>query len=148
VARWRGARVIATASSGSAGLVRDLGADEVVDYGRARFEEAVHDVDVVFDTVGGETLERSYRTLRKGGRLVSIAKVPDQARAAEAGVTAVFFIVRPSREQLAEIAGLIDAGKLRVNVEEVYPLAEARRAFERSLAGHLRGKVVLQVSRE
>jgi NADPH:quinone reductase-like Zn-dependent oxidoreductase len=146
MARWRGATVIATASASSVALVRELGADEVVDYAAARFEEAVRDVDVVFDTVGGETLDRSYATLRKGGRLVSIAKVPDQARAAEAGVAAVFFIVRPSREQLGEIARLIDAGRLRVNVEEVYSLAEARRAFERSLAGHLRGKVVLRVS--
>jgi NADPH:quinone reductase-like Zn-dependent oxidoreductase len=125
MARWCGATVIATASSRSA--------------------EAVRDVDLVFDTVGGETQVRSFGTLRRGGKLVSIAKAPDQELAEEAGVTAVFFIVRPSRDQLGEIAGLIDAGRLRVNVEEVYPLEEARRAFERSLAGHLKGKVVLRV---
>jgi NADPH:quinone reductase-like Zn-dependent oxidoreductase len=145
MARWCGATVIATASSRSAVLVRELGADEVVDYGVTRFEEAVRDVDLVFDTVGGETQVRSFGTLRRGGKLVSIAKAPDQELAEEAGVTAVFFIVRPSRDQLGEIAGLIDAGRLRVNVEEVYPLEEARRAFERSLAGHLKGKVVLRV---
>jgi NADPH:quinone reductase-like Zn-dependent oxidoreductase len=145
MARWCGARVIATASSRSAGLVRELGADEVVDYGASRFEEVVRDVDVVFDTVGGDTLERSLKTIRRGGRLVSIAEAPDKDRTAEAGVSGVFFIVRPSRAQLEQIAQLIDGGRLRVNVQEIYPLADARKAFERSVAGHLSGKVVLRV---
>ncbi|MDB5319773.1 MAG: alcohol dehydrogenase [Phycisphaerales bacterium] len=145
MARWCGAHVIATASSRSVGLVRELGADEVVDYGADRFEEVVHDVDVVFDTVGGETLARSLKSVRRGGRLVSIAGVPDKDKTAEAGVSGIFFIVRPSRAQLEQIGQLIDEGQLRVNVQEVYPLAEARKAFERSLAGHLSGKVVLRV---
>ena len=145
MARWRGAEVIATTSSQNLPLARKLGAQHVIDYAAERFDESVRGVDVVFDTVGGETTDRSFQVLRKGGTLISIAKMVDGDRAAALGLTSVFFIVRPSRPQLQEIASLIDAGHVQVSIEEVYPLARAREAFERSLAGHLRGKVVLRV---
>ena len=145
LARWAGAHVIATTSAKNLAAVRDLGAAEVIDYAAVRFDETLRDVDLVFDTVGGETLARSFDVVRRGGAVVSIAGVPDPQRAAEAGAAGVFFIVRPSRDQLAQIAGLIDAGEVRVNVEAIYPLSEARAAFARSVGGHLAGKVVLQV---
>ena len=145
LARWRGAQVVATASTQNLQTARNLGAHDVIDYTTTRFEQTLRDLDVVFDTVGGGTTARSLRVVRRGGALVSIAAQPDPAEAARAGVTAVFFIVHPSREQLREIAGLIDAGRLRVNVQETYPLSDARRAFARSMEGHLNGKVVLRV---
>lgn len=145
LAKWRGAHVIATASAKNVAAVRALGADEVIDYTAAAFESQVRDLDLVFDTVGGDTLARSYGVLHKGGRLVSVAQPPDQAKAVQHGVAAVFFIVRPSRAQLQQIAELIDGGHVRVQIEGTYPLAEGRSAFERVAAGHLRGKVVLVV---
>ena len=109
LARWRGARVTATASAANLDFVRGLGADEVIDYRAERFEDVVRDVDVVFDTVGGETLERSWGVLKPGGRLVTIAASGE--RTTDERIRAAFFIVEPSRTQLAEIARLIDGGR-------------------------------------
>lgn len=148
-ARLAGARVIGTARAKDEGLLRELGADEVIDYTAARFEDEVAGVDVVFDAVGGETLERSWRVLRPGGVLVTIASSeaansPDK-RAAEFGVRGVFFIVRPDRGQLIEIARLIDGGKVRPVIGSVFPLAGAREAFGQGMGGGRPGKVVLRV---
>jgi NADPH:quinone reductase-like Zn-dependent oxidoreductase len=142
LARARGAYVIGTTSAGSLDAVRELGADEVVDHSSVRFEDAVRDVDLVFDTAGGERLERSPAVLRPGGRLVSVAAEPPQ----ESGISSTYFVVEPNREQLVELAKLADDGELRPAIEQVFPLAEASRAFERSLAGHGRGKIVLRVA--
>ncbi|QEH35460.1 Phenolphthiocerol synthesis polyketide synthase type I Pks15/1 [Aquisphaera giovannonii] len=145
LARRRGAQVAATASARHHDFLRELGAEAAIDYRTTRFEEVLRDVDVVLDTVGGDTLERSWRVLRRGGTLVSVAApVPPEA-ARDAGARGVFFIVEPSRAQLVEIARLIDAGEVRPVLEAVLPLARAREAFERGLAGHVRGKIVLQV---
>jgi NADPH:quinone reductase-like Zn-dependent oxidoreductase len=141
LAHWRGARVIGTASAHNLGFVRGLGADEVIDYRATRFEDAVRDLDVVFDTVGGETLERSWGVLKPGGRLVSVAA--SGAGASDPRTRAAFFIVQANREQLGAIARLIDEGHLRPVVDAVFPLAEARRAYERRAT---RGKVVLGVT--
>jgi NADPH:quinone reductase-like Zn-dependent oxidoreductase len=140
LARWRGARVIGTASAHNRDFVRGLGADEVIDYRATRFEDAVRDVDVVFDKVGGETLARSWGVLRPGGRLVTVAA--SEETAGDSRTRAAFFIVQANREQLGAIARLIDEGRLRPVVDAVFPLAEARRAY-----GHrtTRGKVVLSV---
>lgn len=143
LARMRGAHVTATASTRNLAAARDAGAHDVIDYTTTPFDRTARDLDLVFDTVGGDTLARSYAVLRPGGTLVSITAKPDAERSRAAGVTGHFFVVRPSRAQLVEIATLLDSGTLRVNVEQVYPLARAREAFERTLAGHLRGKVVL-----
>jgi NADPH:quinone reductase-like Zn-dependent oxidoreductase len=147
-AHWRGAHVIGTASQPNHSFLRQLGADEVVDYKAVRFENAVRDVDVVLDTVGGDTLERSWGTLRKGGVLVTIAGDAPEEKAKKHGVHGVSILVQPSRLQLNEISELIDSGTVRPIVESVYPLSRAREAYERGLLGHNRGKLVLQVMAE
>jgi NADPH:quinone reductase-like Zn-dependent oxidoreductase len=138
LARWKGAHVIGTVS-GDADAARELGVDDVVDRTATRFEEAVEPVDLVFDTVGGETLERSPAVLREGGRLVTVAEEPPAG-------TGTFFIVEPNREQLLELARLADEGALRPAIDSVYPLAEARAAFERLAEPGKHGKVVLDVA--
>jgi NADPH:quinone reductase-like Zn-dependent oxidoreductase len=138
LARWRGAHVIATASRSAFDDARAFGADEVID-GRGSPDDAVSSVDLVFDTVGGELLERAPALLAKaGGRLVSVAEEPPGE--------GIFFIVEPSREQLVELARLVDSGELRVAIDSTFALSEAPAAFERSLASGKRGKVVLRVS--
>jgi NADPH:quinone reductase-like Zn-dependent oxidoreductase len=133
--RWAGAHVVGTVSSGGGESVLGLGAHEVVE----RADE-LDPVDLVFDTVGGELLERSPALLRPGGRLVSVAEEPP-----ELPVDATYFVVEPNREQLVELARLVDAGELRPAIDSVFPLADAQAAFERSMARGKRGKVVLRV---
>src|SRR5690348_1310474 len=146
LAKGRGAYVIGTARAANETLLRDLGADEVIDYTAVRFEDRVRDVDIVLDSVGGDTLERSWSVLCKGGILVTIADSAPAKKAATYGVRGVEFIVEPSRAQLIEIARLIETGALRVIVEATYPLPDARAAFVRGLDGHNRGKLVLSVA--
>jgi NADPH:quinone reductase-like Zn-dependent oxidoreductase len=146
LAKGRGAYVIGTARAINADFLRALGADDVIDYSAVRFEDRVHDVDVVLDSVGGDTLERSWSVLCKGGVLVTIADSAPAEKAATYGVRGVEFIVEPSRAQLIEIARLIETGALRVIVEATYPLPDARAAFVRGLDGHNRGKLVLSVA--
>src|SRR5262245_17206640 len=150
IARWHGAYAIGTASADNRDFLLGLGANEVVDYRRARFEEAVRDVDVVLDTIGGDTRERSWQVLRPGGILVSLPEpIPESEAAAHGklGRRGVFFIVRPDREQLGQIATLIDSGAVRPVIAQTVPLAEAREAFERGVAGHTRGKLLLAVDK-
>jgi len=146
LAKWRGAHVIATASIHNHDYLHGLGADEVVDYRAHRFEESVHDVDTVFDTIGGETQERSWRVLKKGGILVSIVAPPSEETAAAHGVRQAFVFIQPDAAVLAQLAMLVDARKLRTYVEKVLPLYEARQAQELSQEGHVRGKIVLKVA--
>src|SRR5262245_51925167 len=141
LARWRGAHVIGTASASNLDFVRGLGADQVIDYRARRFEDEVRDVDVVFDTVGGETLARSWGVLKAGGKLITVAASGEQTQTQR--VREAFFIVEANRSQLREMARLIDAGKIRPVVGAVFPLAEARRAYEHKPA---HGKVVLRVA--
>ena len=143
LARRRGAHVIGSASPASADQAAAFGAQDVVT-SRAGLE-ALEPVDLVFDTVGGELLERSPELVRKGGRVVSVAEEPP-AIPADAAVEATYFIVEPNREQLVEIARLVDEGDLRPAIDSVFPLEDARAAFERSLASGKRGKVVLRVA--
>lgn len=144
LARERGARVIATVSARNIALVRDLGADEVIDHRAVRFEDVVQAVDVVFDTVGGATRDRSWKVLGPGGRLVTI--VSDVDDRSEARLREAFFIVEPSAVQLAEMARLIDAGRLRTFVNAVLPLAEAASAYAEHVPGERgHGKTVIQV---
>jgi NADPH:quinone reductase-like Zn-dependent oxidoreductase len=140
LAHWRGGRVVATAAADNLDFVRSLGAEEVIDYRADRFEDVVRHVDVVFDTVGGETLERSWSVLKPGGRLVTVAASEEQTT--DERIRAAYFIVEPSRTQLAEIARLIEGGALRPVVGAVFPLAEARQAYQHK---PVRGKVVLRV---
>jgi len=143
LARERGAHAIGTTSTPGLDLVRELGADEVIDSTTTRFEDVVEPVDLVFDTGGGERLARSPMVVRPGGRIVSVATEPPPD---VEGITAVYFVVEPNREQLLEIAALVDAGELRPRIDRVFPLADARAAFERSLSAHGAGKIVLRVS--
>jgi NADPH:quinone reductase-like Zn-dependent oxidoreductase len=145
LAKWRGARVIATGSADNAGFLRELGADVFVDYRAQRFEDVAHDVDAVLDTIGGETLERSWAVLRRGGALVTIAGAPAPELAAQHGVRASGVMAQTNVRQLNELAALIDAETLRPAVSRIFPLAHARKAHELSEAGHVRGKIVLDV---
>ena len=135
-----GAHVTATIRSDAADLVRGFGAERVIDVRTESFEGS-GPYDVIVDTVGGETLQRSFAVLRGGGRLVTLSGPPP------AGTTAMFFIVTPNREQLAELAALVDSGRLRVPIAETFPLAEGREAFESGRRRDRRpGKTVLVVS--
>ncbi len=143
LARWRGAHVIGTTSTTGVEEVLALGADQAVDRTAVRFEEAFAPVDLVFDTVGGGVLARSAAVLREGGRLVSVAEEPPAAASAKAEAT--YFVVEPSREQLVELARLVDEGAVRPSIDSVFPLAQARAAFERVMMPRKRGKVVLRI---
>jgi len=146
LARRAGAEVIATVLTRHLDYVRTLRADQVIDVQTTRFEERVKDVDVVIDTIGGETLDRSFEVLKSGGVLVSSVAMPDQDKAAQHRLRGVFFLVAVTSEGLTGIADLLDSGQLTTNVGEVLPLAEARLAHE-MLAGkpHKAGKIVLAV---
>lgn len=145
LAKAKGAYVIGTASARNAEFLRELGVDEVIDYQTTPFETVVSDLDVVFDTIGGETQERSLGVLKKGGFLVSIVGLPPEEKASQYGVRSAMLSVRPNADQLREITELIDSGKIKPYVETVLPLSEARQAHEMSQSGRTRGKIVLQI---
>lgn len=144
IAKARGAYVIGTASAPKHELVRELGADEVVDYREVRFEDAVSDVDVVIDALGGETGERSLKVLRPGGRLITLPS-GDDVPAAPDGVRALFVLVEPDHLGLREITALVESGALRPVVDAVLPLSEAAKAHELGERGRTAGKIVLSV---
>ena len=144
-AKWKGASVIGTASRRHADYVRGLGADEVIDYQTTKFEDVVRDVDVVLDTIGGETQDRSWQVLKRGSVLVSVVQPPPQEKATARGVGGHFLISKARGDQLAKIAELVASGRVKVNIETVLPLSEARKAHELSQSGHAGGKIVLQV---
>ena len=147
LAHWAGAQVIATASARNRGLLRELGANEIIDYTTTRFEDVIHDVDLVFDTVGGDTLQRSWQVIKPGGVLVSIVSPPPPADVTQGhDVRFVWFVVEPNRDELVHIGALIDAGQIRPIIDTVFPLAEARQAYEQAAKGHTRGKIVLRVA--
>jgi len=145
LAKWKGLHVIATCSKQNADLASELGADEVIDYANTRFDDVVRDVDAVLDTVGGETLERSWKVLRRGGTLVTIVDDVQADKAAGLGVNGISMLVRPSQSELNELARLIDGGELRPIISGVFPLSRAKEAYQRALAGHNRGKFAMTV---
>jgi NADPH:quinone reductase-like Zn-dependent oxidoreductase len=145
-ANSKGARVLGTASGDHAGQVRQLGADEVIDYRKTKFETIARDVDVVLDTIGGETQERSWKVLKRGGVLVSLVQPPPAEKAAAHGARGLLVFQKANGEQLAAIADLVVKGKVKVNVETVLPLQEARKAQQLSQSGHSGGKIVLEVN--
>ena len=145
IARMHGAQVIATVAPQNAEFVKGLGASEVIDYTAGPFEDQVDEVDVVFDGVGGETLKRSWGVLKKGGRMVTIAS--DSEGTKDQRVKDAFFIVEPNAKQLAEIGGLLDAGKMKVFVDMEIPLASAPAAYARKITRKRGvGKVVVRTS--
>jgi NADPH:quinone reductase-like Zn-dependent oxidoreductase len=137
--------VLATAGSDKLALLRDLGVAEAIDYTTTRFEDVARDVDVVFDTVGGDLTERSLAVLKGGGIYVTPAGQPDAETAARRGVRASGMMAQTNPADLTEIASLIDAGTVKPVVSTVLPLAEARQAHELLETGHTRGKIVLRV---
>lgn len=145
-AKLKGARVIGTASARNHDYLRSLGADQTIDYNTTKFESVVHDVDVVLDCITGETADRSYGVIKKGGIYVSILMPPSPEKAAAHGVRTAHVFVQPIVEQLDEIARLVDSGKLRVTLEKVLPLSEAGAAHEMIATKHTRGKIVLRVA--
>jgi NADPH:quinone reductase-like Zn-dependent oxidoreductase len=142
-----GLQVFATASASDALYVRNLGAAAVIDYRACRFEEQVPLVDIVLDTVGGETMERSFRVIKPGGVLISVVSEPEALPADVKEVRAVFFLVEVTTERLDRVTGFFDQGKLRARVGTVLPLEQVRAAHE-MLAGapHKPGKIVLSVA--
>jgi NADPH:quinone reductase-like Zn-dependent oxidoreductase len=143
LARLHGAHAIATASAANVDFVSGLGAAQVIDYKASRFEELVRDVDVVFDTVGGETLERSWGVLKTGGRMITI--VDGGAEAPDDRIKQAFFIVAPNAAELAEIGALLEAGDMRTVVDTVVPLPGAPDAFAGKVERKGRGKVVVEI---
>jgi NADPH:quinone reductase-like Zn-dependent oxidoreductase len=145
IAKAKGAFVIGMASGRNEAFVRDLGADEFVDYTKQNFEEVVKDVDVVFDTVGGDTFEKAFQTLKPGGFLVTAVQFPSVEKAQEFGVNAARVYCKPNVEQLAAIGKLVDEGKLKAHVSTILPLEEVKKAHQLSESGRTSGKIVLQI---
>jgi NADPH:quinone reductase-like Zn-dependent oxidoreductase len=144
-AKWKGAYVIATASTNNQELLRKLGADETIDYTTEEFEDVAHKIDIVLDTIGGETQERSWLVLKQGGALISLVQPPSEQKANRFGVRGIMSSVQPNGAQLTTIAKLIDSAKLRPMIDRILPLSEARRAHELGQSNHIRGKIVLRV---
>ena len=127
VAKWKGAHVIGTASGRSQGLLRELGVDEPIDYEKTRFEDVVHEVDVVLDTLGGDTQNRSWKALKKGGILVRLLLHPQQRKLPNMVCARLSCLGTPVLPLLSEIAKLVDAGKLKPVVETVLGRGQTRR---------------------
>jgi NADPH:quinone reductase-like Zn-dependent oxidoreductase len=145
LARHLGAHVITTVSAVDTGYVMGLGAQEVIDYKAGKFEEVLGDLEAVFDTVGGDTYARSFKVLKRGGRLVSMLEQPNQALMKEYGVSAVSQFTQVNTERLTKLAELIDRGAVRVHVDKTFPLDQAAAALAHVETKSPRGKVVLVV---
>jgi NADPH:quinone reductase-like Zn-dependent oxidoreductase len=148
IAKARGARVIATASTANQDLLKQLRADVAVDYTKTKFEDVAKDVDAVLDPVGKETLARSYGVVKKGGIVMSLVARPDPAELKKHGIRGTSISSHADAEDLAEIAQLIDAGKIKPIVTEVLPLTDAVKAQQQAATHHTRGKVVLRIAEE
>jgi NADPH:quinone reductase-like Zn-dependent oxidoreductase len=145
LARSRGAKVIGTASK-NIDFLRQLGVDQIIDYTKTKFEDVVRDVDVVLDTVGGDTQQRSWSVLKPGGMLVSTIQPPSEETATAHGVRQHMVVSNPPiGPTLTEVARMVDAGTIKPEVSQVLPLKDIRRAHELIETRHTRGKIVLQV---
>ena len=146
LAKWKGARVVAVASGSHEGFLRQLGADDFIDYTKGPPEDVVHGVDLVLDTLGGPTTGRFLRSIKRGGALFPVfLGFSDADRAAELGVAVSSTQVRSNGQQLAQLGRLLQAGTVRVAIDSSFPLADARKAHERAAQGHIQGKIVLTV---
>jgi len=148
IAKAHGAKVIATASAANQELLKQLGADVAIDYTKQNFENVAKDVDVVLDSIGKDTLARSYGVVKKGGIIVSLVARPDPAELEKHGIRGEALSVDPNSDELSEIGKLIDEKKINVIVSQTFPLSEARKAQEQVATGHTRGKIVLKVADE
>lgn len=145
LAKDLGAYVATTARGSEADYVKSLGADEVIDYETQDFSQIIKDYDAVFDTVGGETNLKSYSVLKEAGALVSMAAQPDEELVAKNKIKYTYQFTQVTTDKLNKIAELVDGGKLKVNVDKVFPLDQAAEALEYLKTGHPRGKVVIQI---
>ena len=148
IAKARGAKVIATASTPNQDLLKQLGADVAVDYTKQKFEDVAKDVDVVLDSVGKDTLARSYGVVKEGGFIVTLVAQIDQAELDKHKIRGASLSVEPNPDELAKIGRLIDEKKIKVIVSQTFPLSEAMKAQEQVATGHTRGKIVLKVADE
>src|SRR5438552_6774636 len=148
IAKARGAKVIATASTANQDFLKQLGADVAIDYTKEKFEDVAKDVDVVLDSIGRDTLARSYGVVKKGGVIVSLVARPKQSELEKHGIRGAALSVDPNSEELNEIGKLIDEKKIRVIVSQTFPLPEAMKAQEQVATGHTRGKIVLKIADE
>ena len=148
IAKARGAKVIATASTSNQELLKQLGADVAIDYTKTKFEDVAKDVDVVLDSVGKDTLARSYGVVRKGGIIATLVAEPDQAELDKHGIRGAAISVKPNASELAEITKLIEEKKIKPVVSQVLPLTEAVKAQEQAATHHTRGKIVLKIADE
>ncbi len=148
IAKARGARVIATASTANQDFLKQMGADVAIDYTKTKFEDIAKDVDVVLDAVGDDTLKRSYGVVKKGGIIVSITDDPDKAALDAHGIRGVSIRTDPKASTLEELTRLIDAKKVKPVVSQTFPLSEVAKAHEQIATRHTRGKIVLQVADE
>jgi len=145
IAKQLGAEVATTASKEDIGYVKELGADMVIDYENEKFEDMVKDYDAVLDTVGGETYQRSFQVLKKGGVIVSMLEQPNEKLMKQYEVEAKSQFTQPNSAQLAELATLVDEGKMKIKVDRAFPLTEGKEAFDYLQNNHHRGKVVITV---
>jgi len=148
IAKARGAKVIATASKANQDFLKQLGADVAIDYTKTEFEDVAKNVDVVLDSVGKDTLARSYGVVKKGGLIVTLVARIDQAELDKHGIRGASLGVEPDSNELTEIGKLIDEKKIKVIVSQTFPLSEAIKAQEQIATGHTRGKIVLKVADE
>src|SRR5438874_2400251 len=148
IAKSRGAKVIATASTANQDLLKELGADVAIDYTKQKFEDVAKDVDVVLDSVGKDTLARSYGVVKKGGFIATLVAEPDQAELDKHGIRGAPISVKPNSDELMEIMKLIEEKKIKPVVSQVLPLTEAVKAQEQAATHHTRGKIVLKVADE
>jgi len=148
IAKARGAKVVATASTANQDFLKQLGADVAVDYTKQKFEDIAKDVDVVLDSIGRDTLARSYAVVKKGGIIVSLVARPKESELNKHGIRGTALNAEPNSEELAEIGKLIDDKKIKVIVSQTFPLSEAMKAQEQVATGHTRGKIVLKVGHE
>ncbi len=147
LAKTRGAYVIGIASAHNHEYLHELGVNEIVDYTSVKFENQVKDLDVVFDTIGGDTLERSWKVLKSGGHLVSIAGTPSEEKAKVNNVKGTYVFVQPNAEQLEKIAVLVDQGKIQTHLEKVFPLQQIKDAHLLCKTGRVKGKIILDLAR-
>ena len=145
LAKHIGAHVVTTVTAADVEYVRRLGADETIDYETQKFEEVVRDLDAVFDTVGGSTYVRSFRVLKRGGRLVSMLERPREDLVRQFGVESIAQVTEVTSERLARLAGMVDSGAVKVDLDRSYPLDQAGAALEHLEKDKPRGKVVLAI---
>jgi NADPH:quinone reductase-like Zn-dependent oxidoreductase len=148
IAKAKGARVIATASTANQDLLKQLGADLAIDYTKTKFEEVAKEVDVVFDAVGRDTLARSYPIVKKDGIITTIVARPDQTQLEKYGIRGASVWSHPDGNELTEITKLIEAGKIKPIVGQVLPLTDAVKASQQAETHHTRGKLVLKIADE